>query len=129
MFLNLLKTLSNHERYQTISIFVSILILVWIYGCDTTCESLTTPGLKVTHAEMDIELDAIIKKAELRTADIEKQNQIKKLLFNQSVLASSGVSINPVAVLTSLGALLGIGAGIDNVRKRKEIKTLKNSSP
>jgi len=123
---NLLLTLFNHERYQTISIIVSALLLIGFYGCEPRCKSIINPAETVSRAELDIEIDTVIAKANAGYASLESQEELRQLLFEQSIKAASTGTFNPIAVMTSIGAILGLGATVDNVRKRKVIKKLSN---
>lgn len=122
----LLSTLFNHERYQTISIIIAALLLVYFYGCDPKCKSIYNPAETVTRTELDIEIDTLIAKANAGYASLESQEQLRQVLFNQALIAASTGTINPIALFTSIGTILGLGATVDNVRKRKEIKKLAN---
>lgn len=123
----LLDILFNHERYQTLSIaLASILLLIW-WGCQGRAPSLIDPTKNVTRAELENELDLMLLRAEQGFARIEQREEIMNLIFQQALIAGQTGTINPFALLTSVGTILGVGATVDNVRKRKEIKTLKNS--
>lgn len=124
LIMNPINTLLNHERYQTISIVLISTVLLFVYSCESKVGSLKDPTVKVNRVELGNELDGIIKTAEFKFAKIEKQDALKDLLFEQSLIAASGGTINPVGLLTTIGAIFGAGATIDNVRKRKEIKKL-----
>lgn len=120
----LLETLFNHERYQTISIIVCSLLLLYFYGCEPKCKSITSPDTNVTRAELDIEVEQIIARANIGYASLEQQEKLRQLLFQQALAAASTGTVNPLSLFTSVGILLGVGATVDNVRKRKEIKRL-----
>jgi len=122
--LELLKTLFNHERYQTISIIVAALLLIGFYGCEPKCKSIINPAERVTRSELDIEIDTVIAKANAGYASLEQQEDLRSLMFEHALTAASTGTVNPVALLTSVAALLGVGATADNIRKRKQIKKL-----
>lgn len=123
----LLDTLFNHERWQTISIIIAMVLLGWFYGCESTCTSLLDPKLKVNRTGLQMELDIIVARAEAGIADIEKQDRLKDMILQQAIAAGQAGTINPLALVTSIAAILGVGAGADNVRKRIEIKKLTHS--
>jgi len=123
----LLNKLFNHERYQSIAVIIAALFLVWVYGCQSRCESLMVSGRQITRGELELEISSLIQQAEMRSQSIHTQDQVKRLLFQQALIAAGGVPLNPVTVLASVGSLLGLGASVDNIRKRKEIKTLKSN--
>lgn len=121
----ILATLFNHERYQTTAIICSALILLLYWGCEPKVQSIRNPELKVNRIQLQSELDSILTEAENKFQTIEQIEELQNFLFQQSLLAAQTGTFNPIALLTSIGTILGLGAGIDNVRKRKEIKTLK----
>lgn len=123
----LLDKLFNHERYQTIAIVITIGLLVFFYGCPSSTPSLFAPERRVTRHELQAELDMLLIKAQQGFAHIEQQESIKNLIFEQALIAVQTGTINPIAVFTSIAAIIGIGATVDNARKRKEIKSLKNN--
>jgi len=121
---NLLPTLFNHERYQTISIIVSALLLIGFYGCEPKCFDPMNPGERITRTELDISIDTFIAKANAGYASLEQQEELRAFLLEQSLNTAATGNLNPLALITSICTILGIGAGVDNVRKRKEIKKL-----
>jgi len=125
----ILSTLFNHERYQTILIIVCSLLLLYFYGCEPKCKSIITPNLSVTRPELEIEIETIIAKANIGYASLEQQEALRKLLFEQALAAAQTESVNPLSLFSSIGLLLGLGATVDNVRKRKEIKRLTTTTP
>jgi len=125
---NLLLLLFNHERYQSISVIAACLMLLWFFGCPSQCPSILDPAKKVNAIELKAELDFLISKAESGRASIAQQEHLKNLVLQQAILASQTGTINPVALFSSIGAILGTGAVIDNVRKRKEIKSMSDTT-
>jgi len=122
----ILLLLFNHERYQTISIVVVTGLLVWLYGCQPKTVSLITPTKKVTKLQLQAELDFLLARAEQGFATISQQEQLRNFVFQQALITAQTGTINPIALLTSAGAILGLGGVVDNVRKRKIIKKLEN---
>ena len=103
--------------------------MLWILGCPSTVNSIQDPKRKVTRAELQAEIDYMLSIAEVRFKDLEKLDQLKKILFNSSVLLASGGTVNPIGVVTSIAAILGVGATVDNVRKRKKLKEVITYDP
>ena len=119
----LLSTLFNHERYETIAVILICCFLVWIYGCESKTRSLADPLTRVTRSELQLELDQIVAAAKLRFQDLRRQDQIRQTIANAALLWAKTGAINPIGVGTSMLAIFGIGATVDNVRKRKELKS------
>lgn len=102
----------------TISICIG---LTWFaYGCQPKTQSLIHPTEKVTRAGLQHELNTLIALAELRGEDLEKQEQFRNFVFQQALVIAETGTVNPFGVITSLLALLGIGATADDIRLRKE---------
>lgn len=97
-------------------------ILLFAYGCEPKTKSLTTPDRKVTRAELQTELGLILARAESGTEDLDRQDKIRNLIFENAVFIAQGNQVNPIGVVTSVLALLGIGATVDDVRLRNERK-------
>lgn len=123
----LLSTLFNHERYQSIAVIVIILLLIWSYGCPSRVKSLNTPGKQVTRAELQIEIDTLLATAEAHLVDLNRQDSIKRLIYENLLLTAQSGQFNLIGLVAGAAGVLGIGATVDNVRKRREIKDLKNT--
>lgn len=122
----ILDTILNHERYQMIAC-VAILVLAFLYiGCEPKCRSILNPEKKITIAEYNAELTVIKERAQSAELDLEQQRELLDFIYEHGLLIAQGSAINPISLLTGFGAILGIGATVDNVRKRKVIKKLTN---
>lgn len=125
----ILLTLFNHERYQSISIIIVIILLLGWWGCEPKSNSIRNPKLKVTRSQLKSELDSIMLEVQNSVNEMDRQEEVINFLFQQALVVGSTGTINPIGILTSIGAILGLGATVDNVRKRKVIKTLEKSDP
>jgi len=124
----ILNELFNHERYETVAVAICAMLLIWFYGCESKIPSILNPLEKVTRAQFELEIDSFYAKAELRLTALDKQDELKRLLFEKSLLIAQGGAVNPIGIVTSLAAILGIGATVDNVRTRKKLKKAENGS-
>lgn len=104
------------------------LCLFWIYSCHSTVISLVHANLKVTRVELVSEVDTFLASAEARFEDLDRQDLIKETIFNSVLELAQGGSVNPIGVVLALAGILGIGAGVDNIKKRTHINTLKGES-
>ncbi|MBA7670359.1 hypothetical protein ES703_78504 [subsurface metagenome] len=121
-----LKNLLNHERYQSIAVLLIIGFLLWFYGCDSKCNSLTRPNTQVTRSELTLEIQSLQGLADLRYADLDRQDAFRTAVIEQALIVGQTGTFNPYGVIAMLAGTIGIGATIDNVRKRTEIKKLSN---
>lgn len=116
---------TRHNSGIVIGFFLSLIMLVYAYGCQSTVVSLVNSNVRVTRLELQAEVDMLLAQAESRFADLDRQDLVKNTIFNAVIELAQGKSVNPVGVLFTLGNILGLGAVVDNVRKRTHINTLK----
>lgn len=102
--------------------------LIYAYSCQSVVVS-TIPGRgKITRPELIAEVDLFLSVAEAKFADLDRQDLVKSTIFNSLTELASGQTVNPVGLLLVIGNLLGLGAVVDNVRKRTHINTLKGDT-
>ena len=118
----------NGEKYQTLGIVFSCLFLFTMFSCESKTHSLKDPTRKVNQAELMAEFDFITAQMAIRINDIDKQNAFKQMISDNAVLIGSEGQINLAGIITTLAAIFGIGAVVDNVRKRKAIANGKETS-
>ncbi len=111
-----------------ISSILALAVLIWTYGCESQVTSILYAPDFVNRGQLEIEVDTFIAQAELKFADLDRQDQVKSTLFNAAINFIQGGNVNPAAVAIVIGNILGLGAVIDNVRKRTLINTLKGNA-
>ena len=82
----------------------------------------------VTRAELELEVDHFLKSAEIRYRELDQLDEFKRAIFAAAMEFMSQGKINPVAIALTLGNILGLGAVLDNLRKRTYINTLKGNT-
>jgi|GEM_PF-1946420 len=115
----------RHNSGIIISSAMIPFVLIFAYSCQSVVVSSLQTGEKVTRAELVSEVDFFLTQAELKFADLDRQDLVKETIFNSLVEVAQGGQVNPLGVLLMAGNLLGLGAVVDNVRKRTHINTLK----
>lgn len=118
----------RHNQGMFIGAGIAIAVLIWTYGCQSHVTSIVNPTIHVTRAELELEVENYLALAELKFADLNRQDRIKKTVFNVAIDFMQGGKVNPAAVALVLGNILGLGAIIDNARKRTHINTLKSNA-
>lgn len=118
----------RHNSFLISSFVIVLAVLLYTYGCESNVRSLKQPSLRVNRAELILELQNITSEAELRIADLDKQDEFKEAMFNLALIAVEGRTLNPIAVALTLGSFVGFGAVVDNRRKDAVIKTLKKKT-
>jgi len=137
--MNKIWKIIDHNRYLVIA-GALIAALVVYSGCASRTLSIVTPkadaGILVTRVELQREVtdirsaaEAAEKRLEVAVADLDMQDeQRRQILGTVGTLVNMAVpAAAPLAgpVLGSMGVLLGLGAGGDNLRKNRVIKDLK----
>jgi len=105
------------------TISVTIGILIFIYACEPKVQSLYREGTEVNRQELQLELDQFITLAQLRVADLDKQEQLRAVILQNALILVQGQPFNPVGLITGIAALYGITQGASNVGK--VVKTAK----
>lgn len=108
---------------NTIAIVLLTGLLFWGFGCPPRTPSLLVEGKKVTRPELQIELDSIIATAEFRLAELDKQEQVRDLIFKNALLMVETGSINPVGIITMLAGLYGVIHAGKHLKDRIEKKS------
>jgi len=116
----------NGEKYQLAAAIIICCFLLWVYGCESTVKSISDPSKKITRAELQIEIEHILSQAEIRFLDLDKQDEIRKAISEQALIVGRGGVINPAGIFITALSILGVGASVDNLRKRKKIKEVLN---
>ncbi len=117
-----LAKLFRHNQCLSVAVIVVITALYWLYGCESKVMSIADPPAKVTRAELKIEIDAFLATAEIRYAELDKQDEFKQKLVEFGMVMAEGGTLNPAGVAVGLLGVLGLGAIADNRIKDKVIK-------
>lgn len=125
--------LIRHNQGQFLSLIVVVCVCVYVLGCPSKVTSLLDPAKMVTAAELQLEitaesrrleaeLDLLLKRAELKQTELDRQNEIKAKLVNFAAITVDAGTVNPAGVVGLLFSIIGVGAVIDNRIKDKVIK-------
>ena len=118
----------RHNQGMFVGGIIAAAVLIWAYGCQSQVTSIVNPTVLVNRGQLKIEVDNFIAQAELKFQDLDRQDEVKSTLFAFAIDFMQGGKINPAAVALTIGNILGLGAIIDNVRKRTHINTLKGQN-
>ncbi|GAI41104.1 unnamed protein product, partial [marine sediment metagenome] len=83
--INFLKFLNDNHWYLIGAVLICTLIF-WIHGCQSEVYSLIDPEKKVTRAELDLEVNYILGRARVKLEDLDRQDEIKRLLLEYATL-------------------------------------------
>lgn len=117
----ILKFLNNNHWY-VIAVILSASLLIWIYGCQSQVRSLIEPEKKVTRAELQVEVDYILGQAKVKLADLDRQDEIKRILLEQAAIFASTGTFNPMGLLNTVITIGAVSFGLDRNKKLKEAR-------
>jgi len=97
------------KNWKTVLIGVTTVLLMLFYiGCQARTHALLDPKRLVTRGELQIELNNVLATAELRMADLDKQEAIRSLILQNALVLASGGTLNPVGIISAIAAVYGI---------------------
>jgi len=123
-----LYAIFRHNSGTILSALFIPAILIYAYSCQSTVISLVQTNRHVTRTELIAEVDLILAQAAAKFDSLDRQDLVKSTIFNSLLDLSQGAPVNPAGVALVIGNILGLGAVIDNVRKRTHINTLKGGN-
>lgn len=121
-------TFIRHNRGILISTVLVGILLFWAYSCQSKVRSITNPDTFVTRPELNAEVEHFLAQAQLKFADLDRQDEFKRLIFEAAITFVEEGTINPLAIIMTSSSILGIGAILDNQRKDVRIKTQKTNA-
>ena len=98
-------------NYRIVLAFLTVVFMtVYLYSCQPTVMSIEDNGRQVTRGELQVELTRVITLAELRFADLEKQERLRELILQNALILASGSVLDPVGIITGVAAIYGIAS-------------------
>lgn len=118
----------RHNSGMVVGCTLAAIVLTWAYGCQSQVRSIVNPVVFVNRGELHLEVDHFVSQAELKFQDLDKQDEFKQALFDIAINFMETGQVNPIGVAMTIATILGVAAGVDNVRKRTHINTLKGGN-
>jgi hypothetical protein len=123
----------RHNQAMAVALTISTGVMVWTLGCQSKVSSMFGGEKLVTAEELNLEiqqlsgkldgeLDMLLAQAELKMADLKRQDEIKQKLFEFAQVTANAGQFNPTGLITLIGSFIGVGAVVDNRIKDKVIK-------
>jgi len=127
----IVKLISKNQG-AFVGVILSVILIVWTFGCESQVKS-PVSGNMVTRAELNLEVDIQVKQFETQLDNIQKQaalqflaldrqDEIKRKLFEFASVTAANNTFNPTGIVTLAGTILAMGLGVDNRIKDKVIK-------
>ena len=125
----MLQWLKKYSSFL-IAAVVTAGLLVYIYGCEPKVQSLNNRKRLVNRQELQLELDQLITMAQIRMADLDKQDQLRAVILQNALILVQGQPFNPLGLLTGVAAIYGLTQGGQNISKvvKKTVKRRKENN-
>lgn len=99
---------------RSLAIFLTTTLVLFSVGCPPKTKSLVDNSTKVTRQELQIELTSILTTAEYRLATLDKQEEFRKLIFQNALVIVEGQPLNPLGLLTAFAGIYGVATATKN---------------
>ena len=100
-------------------------VLVYVFGCQPTTNSMLEPTRQITRTELQLELEIIQRTFEQRSQDLADKQQLRNLIARNAMLLAEPGGINPLSIITGLLAVYGGGTAVRDTKKIIKDKTKK----
>lgn len=91
--------------------------MFYSYGCEPKVKSLIHDQHRINRQELQLELDQLINMAQLRMADLDKQEQFRSIILQNALILVQGQPLNPVGIITAFAAVYGAMQGGRTITK------------
>lgn len=96
-------------------------LFFWTYGCESQVRGLLNPDQRINRAELQNELDYIIGQAEIKVADLDRQDEVKQALLDAANIMSTTGTINPSGLINLAACIGAISFGLNRNQKLKKL--------
>ena len=104
-------------------------MLFFMYACESKVESLNDKRRLITRVELQVELDEILSMAQIKIADLDRQDELRAVVLQNALILVQGQPMNPVGILTAVAGIYGIlSASNTAVKKVKQTVEKKRSN-
>ena len=117
----MLQWIKNHWN-SIVIVLVTSGLCIFMYDCEPKVESLKDERRLVTRFELQIELEQILSTAEIRMSDLDRQDELRKIILQNALLLVEGQPANPVGIITAIAALYGLLTA-----SKSTVQTVKNT--
>jgi len=112
--------LFNDNHWYVIAALLACMLVFWIYGCQSEVTSMLDPAKRINRDELQLETDYVLGQAKVKLADLDRQDEIKKLVLDQAAIFGQTGTFNPTGLLNTMIAIGAIAFGLDRNKKLKD---------
>ena len=120
----------NENHWYIIAAIIGCAIMLWLFGCQPTTRSIIDPMKKVTRQGLELEVNYILGQARIKLEDLDRQDEIKRLLMDQAAIFGQTGTFNPMGLLNTLVSIGAISFGMNRNQKANALlkKTTTNTT-
>ena len=113
---------------QNITLFSTFTIIgilaFYAYGCQPHTNSLMPDNGKVDRSQLICEMDILLAKYESGIKDLDTQEKIRSIIFQQGLIVAQGGTFDPSGLLITLLGVFGVGVTVDDLKSRRKLKNV-----
>ncbi|GAI70889.1 unnamed protein product [marine sediment metagenome] len=91
-----------------ITALVTVALCIWLYACESKVRSLDGSGQLINRAELQLELDRFMATAQIRMADLDRQDAFRSLIIENSIVIAQGQPFSLVGLITGIAGIYGL---------------------
>jgi len=111
----------NDQHWYIIGLVIITAVVIWTYGCESQVRGLLDPNTRINRAELQNELNYIIGQAKIKTANLDKQDEVKQALLDAANIIGTTGTINPSGLINVAACIGAISFGLNRNQKLKAI--------
>jgi len=98
-----------------LALLFGVFMIYFGYGCEPRVKSLNVPDQLVNRQELNYELNQLLALAEIRNADLDRQEKLRGIILDNALILLQGDQVSPIGILTAVFGLYGFAQGSKNV--------------
>lgn len=106
------------KNFATVVIIsITIASVIFLYSCESQTQSILNGSLRITRAELQLELNTVAELAKIRIIDLDRQDAFKAIFLENALVLVQGQPFNPVGLITAIFGVYGIKQTVHKVKK------------
>ena len=117
----------NENHWLALGIVVAVLMGVWLFGCQSQVRSIRNPSLMVNRVELEAEIKGIEADIVAKVTDLDRQDQVRRMIFEQLSVLAQGGGVNPIGLANSTISIFAVATALNSSTKLKKLKAEKKA--
>lgn len=109
----------NENHWAAIGALILIVGALYFLGCQSTVPSMIDPKKQINRGELEAESDFLIAQVRLKLEELDRQDEIKRLISEQASLFATTGTFNPIGLVNLAVSVFAVGSALDSKRKLK----------